>query len=452
MAKEPSHKDPMRLSKADAIDQPHDQRPTWKSLLKDRAILSWALYDWGNSAFATSVVAGFFPVFFKQYWSAGTDANVSTYHLGLANSAASLTLALLSPILGAIADQASSKKRLLITFAFMGITATGALSLIAKGEWFLAALLFVIATLGFNGGNGLYDALLGAVSKPRDFDRVSALGFGLGYLGGGLLFTLNVAMTLKPQFFGLKDMAEAVRFSFLTVAVWWALFTIPLLLWVHEPANNRPKLTSIQAALAGIRDVFRTIRELKGMKNLTFFLLAYFFYIDGVNTIIRMAVDYGLALNFTAQDLMAALLLTQFVAFPAAIAYGQLAYRIGAKLSLQISIVAYCGVTIFAYFLAHAWQFYALAVVIGLFQGGIQALSRSVYASMIPQNKTGEFFGFFNMLGKFSSVVGPFMVGWVSAWSGDSRASVLTLLLLFFIGFTILSFVSLDDRSRGLEN
>lgn len=431
---------------------PEDQSPTWKSLLKDRSILSWALYDWGNSAFATSVVAGFFPVFFKQYWSAGTDANLSTYHLGMANSAASLTLALLSPILGAIADQASSKKRLLMTFAFMGIIATGALCMIAKGEWFAAALLFVIATLGFNGGNGLYDALLGAVAKPRDFDRVSALGYGLGYLGGGLLFTLNVAMTLKPQYFGLKDAAEAVRFSFLTVAFWWALFTVPLILWVHEPANNRPKLSSTRAALAGVRGVFQTIRDLRGMKNLTLFLLAYFFYIDGVNTIIRMAVDYGLALNFTAQDLMAALLLTQFVAFPAAILYGQLAFRIGAKLSLQISILAYFGVTIFAYFLTQTWHFYALAIVIGLFQGGIQALSRSVYASMIPQDKTGEYFGFFNMLGKFSSVVGPFMVGWVSAWTGDSRLSVLSLLLLFLFGLVILSFVSLDERSRRLEN
>ncbi len=429
-----------------------NSRSTWRELLRDRAIFSWALYDWANSAFATSVVAGFFPVFFKQYWSAGTDATVSTYHLGMANSIASLTLALLSPILGAIADQASSKKRLLIIFAFLGITATGTLTWVAKGEWLLAALLFVVATLGFNGGNGLYDALLGAVAKPKEYDRVSALGFGLGYLGGGLLFALNAAMTLKPQFFGLKDLAEAVRYSFLSVAVWWALFTIPLALWVREPEHNGIKSGSMQAALAGIRGVLETVRELKRMKNLTLFLFAYFFYIDGVNTIIRMAVDYGLALNFTAQDLMAALLLTQFVAFPAAIAYGQLAYRVGAKLSLQISIVAYSAVTIFAYFLSHVWHFYALAVVIGLFQGGIQALSRSVYASMIPKEKTGEFFGFFNMIGKFSSVMGPFMVGSISAWTGDSRLSVLSLLLLFSLGLAILSFVSLEERSRKIEN
>lgn len=427
-----------------------DTSSAWRGILKNRATLSWAMYDWANSAFATSVIAGFFPVFFKQYWSAGTDANISTYQLGFANSFASLTLALLSPILGALADQVSGKKRLLLSFAFLGIVTTAALFLVGKGQWEIAVLLYVLATIGFNGGNGLYDALLGAVSKPGDYDRVSALGFGLGYLGGGLLFTLNVVMTMKPHLFGLEDIAQAVRVSFLMVAVWWAIFTIPLILWVREPVFRASKINPLQATVNGIRQVFDTVRELKEMKNLSLFLLAYFFYIDGVNTIIRMAVDYGLALNFTAQDLMAALLLTQFVAFPAAIIYGQLAYRIGAKASLQISILAYAGVTVFAYFLSETWHFYMIAVVIGLFQGGIQALSRSVYASMIPEDKTGEFFGFFNMLGKFSSIVGPLMIGWVSMWSGDSRLSVLSLLTLFAIGSLILSFVSLDNRSRRI--
>ena len=420
-------------------------RSGWRELLRDRAIFSWAFYDWANSAYATTVVAGFFPIFFKQFWSAGGDVNVSTYQLGLANSLSSLALAILSPILGAIADQASGKKRLLLGFAFFGMLATGALSLVAKGHWQLAIALYLVSSIGFAGANGLYDALLGSVCRPSEFHRVSSLGFSIGYLGGGLLFAINVAMTLKPTLFGLKDAAEAVRLSFVSVAVWWAIFTLPLLFFVHEAGERAKGPGFLRAAWAGLRQVGDTFRELRALKNLSLFLLAYFFYIDGVNTIIRMAVDYGLALGFSAQHLIAALLLTQFVAFPAAIAYGQLAHRIGAKSCLQISIAAYAGVTIFAYFLSQAWQFYALAVWIGLFQGGIQALSRSVYAAMIPEDKTGEFFGFYNMLGKVSSMLGPVMIGWVSLQSQNSRLSVLSLLLLFGIGSLALSRVSFAD-------
>lgn len=411
-------------------------------------MLSWSLYDWANSAFPTTVVAGFFPIFFKKFWSAGADVNVSTYQLGFANSFSSAILAILSPILGAIADQFSGKKKLLAAFAFLGIAATAGLGLVSQGSWELAIGLYVIASIGFAGSCGLYDALLETVCGPKEFDRVSALGFGLGYLGGGLLFAINVAMTLKPALFGLPDAATAVRISFVTVGTWWAIFSIPLILFVKEKGSVSPSPNLVKISLGGLRQVASTFVEIKALKNLSLFLLSYFFYIDGVNTIMRMAVDYGLALGFESKHLIAALLLTQFVAFPAAIAYGQLAHRIGAKKSLYLSILAYAGVTVFAYYLTQQWHFYALAVIIGLFQGGIQSLSRSVFASMIPEGKSGEFFGFYNMLGKFSSMVGPLLVGWVSVVSRDSRLSVLSLLLLFAAGVILLSMVRLDRTTR----
>lgn len=388
-------------------------------------------------------MAGFFPVFFKQYWSAGTDVTLSTYQLGNANSLSSAVLAFLSPVLGAITDQGSSKKRLLLLFGLLGIVMTGSLSLVAKGDWPLAVAIYVLATIGFAGSNSFHDAILVFIAKPSEFDRVSALGFAFGYLGGGLLFAINVLMTLKPHLFGLASASQAVQVSFVTVAVWWSVFSIPLILFYHEPKAVKP-INWLSASAAGFRQMGRTFREIRTLRNLGLFLVAYFFYIDGVNTIIRMAVDYGLALGFSSQHLIAALLMTQFIAFPAAIVYGQLATRIGAKASLLISIAAYAAVTVFAYFMTHSWQFYGLAAVIGLFQGGIQALSRSVFAQMIPREKAGEFFGFFNMLGRFSSMVGPVLVGWVSLFSGDSRLSVLSLILLYAIGAALLAFVKIE--------
>ncbi len=417
---------------------------TWKELVRDREILSWSLYDWANSAFATTVMAGFFPVFFKQYWSAGADVNVSTYQLGNANSLSSAILAFISPVLGAIADQASGKKRLLIGFSFMGIVMTGALSLVAKGDWPLAVILYVIASIGFAGSNALYDALIVLVARPSEVNRVSALGFSLGYLGGGVLFAINVLMTLKPELFGLSGKTQAVQLSFVSVAIWWTTFSIPLIFFVREEKKPRGP-TYLSMAAAGFRQVAGTFRELRQLKNVTLFLFAYFFYIDGVNTIIRMAVDYGLSLGFSSESLIVALLLTQFVGFPAALLFGQLAQRIGAKAGLFVAIAAYTGITIFGYFMQTPAHFYLLAMAIGLFQGGIQSLSRSVFAAMTPKEKAGEFFGFFNMLGKFSSMMGPFLVGWVSLTTGSARLSVLSLIILFIIGAIGLLFVRFDS-------
>ncbi len=290
---------------------------------------SWALYDWGNSAFATTVMAGFFPVFFKEFWSAGVDPSLSTFRLGLANSAASLIIALIAPLLGAVADRGSARKKLLIFFAFLGVAMTGALPLVAKGQWEFAAILYGVATLGFMGGNIFYDSLLVSIAKKERYDFISALGFSLGYLGGGILFAVNILMVTKPALFGLADAGEGVRLSFITVALWWALFTIPIALFVKEPEGEG--LGAAKALRAGVSDLIKTARRIKALKPVFTFLIAYWLYIDGVDTIIRMAVDYGMSLGFEASSLMTALLLTQFIGFPAAIVFGKVGEKIGTK-------------------------------------------------------------------------------------------------------------------------
>lgn len=411
-----------------------------------RRALAWALYDWANSAFATTVMAGFFPLFFKQYWSTAQSVTESSFWLGVANSLASLVIVLLAPLLGAIADRGAAKKRFLFFFAVLGIGMTGALYFIGQGNWGLAALLYALAVVGFSGSNIFYDALLVSVAEPDRLDAVSALGFALGYLGGGVLFTVNVLMTLFPDAFGLADKAEAVRVAFVMVALWWAVFAVPLFWWVPEPATHAPAAGMFAAVRGGLAQLAATFRAVRRLKVVATFLAAYWLYIDGVDTIIRMAVDYGLALGFAADSLIVALLLTQFVGFPAALAFGWLGGRIGPQRGIFIAIGVYILITVWAYFIQQPWEFYALAVAIGLVQGGIQALSRSLYARLIPPDKAGEFFGFFNMLGKFAAVIGPVLMGGVGLLTGSTRASILSILVLFIAGALLLARV---DAAAG---
>ena len=415
--------------------------------LGNRSVWAWAFYDWANSAYATTVMAGFFPVFFKEYWSAGVPAGQSSFHLGLANSIASLVIVLLAPLLGAIADRGRSRKRFLAIGAGVGIAATAGLYFLGQGAWAAAAVMYAVATIGFSASLIFYDALIVSVAGEGRFDTVSALGFALGYLGGGLLLGLNVLMTVFPGWFGFADTAGAVRFAFVTVAVWWLVFSLPLLRWVEEPPS--PGISHGLAAVgAGFRQLLNTFREVRRFRMAFLFLLAYWCYIDGVDTVVRMAVDYGLALGFGAQDLLLALLLTQFVGFPAAVVFGRLGERHGPKRGIYIGLVVYVGVVFYASQMESVVEFYALAVAVGLVQGGVQALSRSLYARLVPPEKSGEFFGFFNMLGKFAAVVGPVMVGWTSAATGEPRLSLLTLLLLFGIGALVLTRVDVAQGQR----
>jgi UMF1 family MFS transporter len=403
----------------------------------------WAMYDWANSAFATTVMAGFFPVFFKQYWSAGTTVTESTFRLGLANSLASLLIVVMAPLLGAIGDYLGRRKRMLLGFALLGVLMTGGLFLVGEGEWQLAAAVYVLAVFGFSGSNVFYDSLLPIVSSRDDLDRTSALGFSLGYLGGGMLLAVNALMTLKPQWFGLVDAALAVRLSFVIVAAWWLVFSLPLMVWVPEPENHphgvTPRLLGI-----GFKRIAHTLHTIRQRRHVWLFLLAYWLYIDGVDTIVRMAVDYGLSLGFDQESLILALLITQFTGFPAALLFGRIGSLFGPRAGIFLALLIYSAVTLRGALMDSVQDFYLLAFAIGLAQGGIQALSRSFFARMIPEGHTAEFFGFFNMLGKFAAILGPLMIGLVGAMTGSPRAGILSLLLLFVAGAVLLSRVNPD--------
>ena len=402
-----------------------------------RPVLAWAFYDWANSAFATTVMAGFFPAFFQRFWSLGVDPTVSTSRLGFANGIAGFVVAALAPVLGAIADRCGRRKRFLIAWSLLGILGTGLLWFVERGEWGWAAALFVVGSIGFAAANVFYDALLLDVAREDELDRVSAFGYALGYLGGGLLFAFNVLMTVKPGWFGLADAAEAVRVSFVLVALWWLVFLLPLALQVRE----RPGEAGISfgaATVLGLRELVATLRQVARYRELALFLVAYWLYIDAVNTIIKMAVDYGVALGLPTESLLAALLMTQFVAFPAALAFGWLGNRIGARRGILIGIAIYTLATLYAFFLDSVVEFFVLAGVIGLVQGGVQSLSRSFFGRLVPEGKGGEFFGFYNMMGKFATVLGPLLVALVALTTGSSRASIASLAILFLAGGLVL--------------
>jgi UMF1 family MFS transporter len=425
------------------------------------------MYDWANSAFATTVMAGFFPIFFKQYWSYGADVNVSTAQLGFANSIASLLVALMAPVLGAIADKGSAKKKFLILFAYLGVLMTAGLFLVHKGRWEMAIFVYVMGIIGFSGANVFYDSLLPSITGEDKIDYVSSLGFSMGYLGGGLLFLINVLMTLMPQKFGLPDAAAAVRFSFISVALWWGMFTIFLISWVPEPRTDTPLSSGENAVTAGFHQLATTFKKIRHLKIVFLFLLAYWFYIDGVDTIIRMAVDYGLSLGFESNDLILALLLVQFVGFPAALAFGKLGQKWGVRKAIFLAIGIYMCIVIGGTMMTRKEEFYILAISIGLVQGGIQALSRSYYSRLIPREKAAEYYGFYNMLGKFAAIFGPALMGIVGLvvrrmlmppsptaeqliqiGQLASRWSIGSILILFFVGAVLFYFV---DEEKGKE-
>jgi MFS transporter, UMF1 family len=417
-----------------------------------RATISWTFYDWANSAFATTVMAGFFPIFFKQYWSAGVDVTLSTARLGLANSISGIVVAAMAPLLGAIADKGSSKKKFLIFFAAMGIVMTSGLYMVAQGDWGMAVALYIIAVVGFSGSNIFYDSLLPSVARPGRRDWISSLGFGMGYLGGGLLFAFNVWMTLRPETFGFADAGEAVKFSFICVAIWWAVFTVPLVLFVPEPHYGEPLRSGL--IRAGFRQLIDTFHEIRHLRTIFLFLLAYWLYIDGVDTVVRMAVDYGMSLGFDSNSLIVALLLVQFVGFPAALAFGALGERLGTRRMILFAIAVYLIISVWAAFMNTVREFYMMAVAIGLVQGGVQALSRSFFSRIIPADKSAEYFGFYNMLGKFATVIGPLLIGGVAlaaraggmSATASSRVGIASVSVLFLAGGILFWFV---DEEKG---
>ncbi len=426
--------------------QPPVSNRRWLSLLwsnrlwRDRPVLAWAFYDWANSAFSLLVVTAFVPLMLGGFWNDGAASPLTTFRLGVGNGIASAVVVLLAPLLGAMTDRAGRRKPWLAAFTALGVLATAGLAAVGPGGWPLAMVCFVLGSIGFFAANSLYDALLIDVSPPAAYDRVSALGYALGYLGSALLFVLSIAMLVQPERFGFSSAVASIRFSFLMVAVWWAVFTLPLLFWVGEKSTGAPVSGGLRA---GFRQLYRTVQAVRGQPELFRFLIAYWLYIDGVYTIIKMAVDYGLSQGLSSTDVTGAIMLTNFIGFPAAIGFGMLGERLGARRGIYLALVIYIVATTAAVFLRTAADFYVLAITIGLVQGGVQSLSRSLYARLIPADSRGEYFGFYNMMGKFSSIVGPVLAGTAALLSGSQRIGILSILLLFAAGLWLLNRVRL---------
>ncbi len=409
---------------------------------RKKKILSWALYDWANSTYSTTVMAGFFPVFFKMFWSQGVDATVTTARLGTAISISSLVIAFLSPTLGVVADLKGFKKLFCLSFMVIGVLACGWMSFIPLGDWWNAILAYSIAMMAFNASCVFYESLMPFVAEPKEMDYVSSLGYALGYLGGGLLFLVNVLMHLFPEWFGLRDGVQAVQVSFMTVAVWWFVFSIPLARNVPEPSvevsnDNIWKLTN-----RSILTLQATFKELVlKERNLLIFMMAYWLYIDGVYTVMTMAVDYGMSIGLGSKDLIAALLITQFIGFPCAYYFGTVTKRFGTKAPVLVCIAIYSITVVAAMWMSQAWHFYLLAVIIGMVQGGVQSLSRSLFGKMAPKHQSGEYFGLFNLVGRFASILGPLIVAFTVTLTGNSRLGMVGLLLLFVVGGGLLMLV-----------
>ena len=410
--------------------------PTSKKL--NKSAWSWAVYDWANSAFATTVMAGFFPIFFKSYWASDLSDAESTFAIGSVNSLVGLLIAFSAPILGAFADAGDSKRKFLFSFIFLGIIATGYLFFIPESSWKLAVIFYGIGVIGFSGGNIFYDSLLVTVSKEKERNRVSALGFSLGYLGGGILFLLNVVMFLYPSWFGLENQIEAVLWSFMSVAIWWFVFSLPIYLKVKEPIQNIDRKPIYMVITEAFTNLLNTARSIKKYKSAVIFLLAYFLYMDGVDTIIRMATSYGSDIGLSATSMIQALLLTQFIGFPATLVFGYYADKFGYKYSLSFAIIVYIFVVLFSAQMDTALEFYVVASVVGLVQGGVQAISRSFFSTLIPENKAAEFFGFYNFIGKSSVFIGPFMVSGIALLTESPNLGILSLLILFIPGLILL--------------
>ena len=409
---------------------------------------AWALYDWANSVFMTTVLQ-VFQIYFPSVVAADLPKAAATERFAWATTLAMVIIALLSPVLGAIADDAGIKKKMMAVSVAVGVTATAALYLVGRGDVTLGLAVFIVGNIGVNASFVFYESLLPHVARPDEIDRVSTTAYALGYLSGGLLLLGNAVWILHPTWFGLPDSAAATRLSFLTAAVWWAVFSIPLFRRVPEPpaahAGPRP-LGAVIAA--GFTRLGGTLRDLRGYRNAFLLLLAFLLYNDGIQTIIRMGAAFGVEIGISSGALMAAIIMIQFVGIPFAILFGYLAGRIGPKKSLFIPIAVYIVVAIVGYRMKTAADFFLLAFLLATVQGGSQALSRSLFASMIPRSRSGEFFGFWGVFEKFGGVIGPALFASVIAATGSSRPAILALVVFFVAGGAVLTLVDVDEGRR----
>jgi len=416
------------------------------------------MYDWALSGLQTVIMTAVFPIYFVKVAASDLSGSAATQQLARANTIAMVVVALLSPLLGAIADFSATKKRFLAFYTLIGALATISMFGIEEGDLGLAKTLYVVALVGGTGCLVFYESLLPHIAAPEEMDRVSTAGYGLGYLGGGLLLTLNLAWIEKPQWFGLPGGTFSARLAFVSVGVWWLLFALPLFYRVPEPprqleADETARVNPVRVA---VQRVVETLRELRGYKQAFLMLVAFLVYNDGIQTIIKMATAYGTELGIEQGTLIAAVVVVQFVGVPFAFLFGRLAGRIGAKPAILLGLLVYAAISILGYFMRTATHFVILAALVGMVQGGTQALSRSLFASMIPPHKSGEFFGFYSVFEKFAGIFGPLLFDITISLTGSSRNAILSVIVFFVAGAFLLSRVDVAKgqsiaRQRELE-
>ena len=408
---------------------------------------AWAMYDWANSAFWSTVVTAVFPPFFATYAAAGLPPVEATQRFAWASTIVAIIVAVLGPVLGAIADYRAAKKRFLAISMLIGVSGTLAMALIERGGWVFALVVFALGNIGVATSLIFYDSLLPHIAAPDEVDRVSTAGFAIGFFGGGIVLLLNLAWILAPAAFGLSGTVEAIKLSFVSVGVWWLIFSLPLLRRVPEPPrvlehDERAGDNPVRVAFARIGETFH---ELRGFRQAFLMLVAFLLYNDGIQTMIRMASIYGAELGLDQNAQIAAFVVVQFVGVPCSFMFGMLADRIGAKTALYGALAVYIGISILAYFMSTEWHFFALAFLVGVVQGGSQALSRSLFARMIPKHKSSEYFGFFSVFEKFAGIAGPAVFALTVTLFGSSRVAVLSVVFFFIAGALVLTRVNVAE-------
>lgn len=401
-----------------------------------RAIRAWTMYDWANSTFATTIAAAVLPVYYSTVASKNLQPHEATSNWAFTTTIALVLVALLGPILGAMADFSGAKKRFMSVFVIVGVTGTALLYLVKSGDWLMASVFYIIGSIGFAGANVFYDSLLPHIAHEDEIDQVSSRGYAMGYAGGGILLSINLVMIM----FSPDHLTELMtRLSFLTVSIWWLVFTIPLWRNVKEPPR---RILASELGFNPIKASFSrlsyTFKEIKKYKELTKFIVAFWLYNNGIGTIIFMATIYGTELGFSSTTTIGTLLMVQFVAIPFAFLFGWLAKKIGTKRSILLSLLIYTLIAIGGYFLYKEIHFWLLGFAVATVQGGSQALSRSLFGRMMPKSKSAEFYSFFSVSEKIAGTVGPLLFGVVSRLMGGSRLSIVSLIIFFSLGGLLL--------------
>jgi UMF1 family MFS transporter len=418
-----------------------------------KPLLGWTLYDWANSAFYTIVVTAVYPVFFGRYAAAGAPEGAASIRHANATTLALVVVAVLSPLLGVAADRLGAKKALLALFTALGVVATAATALVGKGEWGLASACFVVANIGIVGSLVFYDSLLphlvSAERREEEMDRLSSAGYALGYLGGGLALLFALVAIAKPQAFGFADAFAAMKASFVFTAVWWALFSLPLFRWVPEPKRTGPRVSLAALPLIAVRELGTTFKHLRLYRQAFLLLVAVAIYMDGVGTIVRMAATFATDLNVPANTVIATIVGVQFVGMPFALLFGALGAKIGAKRALLLGLAVYVVISVYAYFVTSATGFVVLGLLVATVQGGVQALSRSLFASFVPPQRSSEFFGFFSVFEKFAGILGPLVFAAVVSATHSSRAAILGIVVFFIVGGALLMRVNVEEGRRA---